>query len=42
MQILFGDFNTKVGSEDIPKPTIGNESLQEITNDIGVRVANFA
>jgi hypothetical protein len=27
MKILLGDFNAKVGREDICKPTIGNESL---------------
>jgi hypothetical protein len=27
MKILLGDFHTKVGGEDIFKPTIGNESL---------------
>jgi exonuclease III len=32
MKILLGDFNAKVGSEDIFKPTIGNESLHEISN----------
>jgi endonuclease/exonuclease/phosphatase family metal-dependent hydrolase len=42
MKILFGDFNAKVGREDIFKPTIGNESLHEISNDNGVRVVNFA
>jgi exonuclease III len=26
MKILLGDFNAKVGKEDIFKPTIGNES----------------
>jgi hypothetical protein len=31
MQILLGDFNAKVGREDIFKPIIGNESLQEIS-----------
>jgi endonuclease/exonuclease/phosphatase family metal-dependent hydrolase len=40
--ILLGDFNNKVGREDIFKPTIGNESLQEISNDNGVSVVNFA
>ncbi|PNF26781.1 hypothetical protein B7P43_G17924, partial [Cryptotermes secundus] len=35
MKILLGDFNAKVGREDIFKPTIGNESLQEISNDNG-------
>jgi hypothetical protein len=42
MKILLGDFNAKVGREDIYKPTIGNESLHEISNDNGVRVVNFA
>jgi hypothetical protein len=38
MKILLGDFNVKVGREDIFKPTIENESLHEISNDNGVRV----
>jgi hypothetical protein len=42
MKILLGDFNAKVGREDISKPTIGNESLHEISNDNGVRLVNFA
>jgi hypothetical protein len=42
MKILLGDFNAKVGWEDIFKPTIGNESLHEISNDNGVRVVNWA
>jgi exonuclease III len=29
-KILLGDFNAKVGKQDIFKPTIGNESLHEI------------
>jgi hypothetical protein len=37
-----GDFNSKVGRENIFKPMIGNESLHEISNDSGVRVLNFA
>jgi hypothetical protein len=32
MKILLGDFNAKVGREDIFKPTIGNDSLREISN----------
>jgi hypothetical protein len=32
LKILLGDFNAKVGREDIFKPTIGNESLHEISN----------
>jgi hypothetical protein len=42
MKILLGDFNAKVGRENILKPTVGNESLHEISNDNGVRVVNFA
>ncbi|PNF14688.1 hypothetical protein B7P43_G10271 [Cryptotermes secundus] len=42
MKILLGDFNAKVGREDIFKPMIWNESLHEISNDNGVRVVNFA
>jgi hypothetical protein len=42
MKILLGDLNAKVGREDIFKPTTGNESLHEISNDSGVRVVNFA
>jgi hypothetical protein len=41
MKILLGDFNAKVGREDIFKPTIGNESSHEISNDNGVRVVNL-
>jgi hypothetical protein len=36
VKILFGDFNAKLGRENIFKPTIRNESLHEISNDIGV------
>jgi hypothetical protein len=42
MKILLWDFNAKVGREYIFKPTIGNESLDEINNDNGIRVVNFA
>jgi hypothetical protein len=42
IKILLGDFNAKVGREDIFKPTIGNESSHEISNDNGVIVINFA
>jgi hypothetical protein len=42
MKILSGDFNAKVGREDIFKPTVGNESLHETSNDNRVRVVNFA
>jgi endonuclease/exonuclease/phosphatase family metal-dependent hydrolase len=42
MKIFLGDFNAKVGREDIFKPIIDNESLHEASNDNGVRVVNFA
>jgi exonuclease III len=42
MKILLGDFDVKVGRENIFKPRIRNESLHEISNDNGVRVVNFA
>jgi hypothetical protein len=42
MKILLGDFNAKVGREDIFKLTIRYESLHEISNDNGLRVINFA
>jgi hypothetical protein len=42
MKIILGDFNAKVGRENNFQPTIGNESLHEISNDNEVRVVNFA
>jgi hypothetical protein len=41
-KMLLGDYNAKVGREDIFKPIIGNESLHEASNDNGVRVVNYA
>jgi hypothetical protein len=40
MKILLGDSDAKLGREDIFKPTMGIESLHEISNDNGV--VNFA
>jgi len=42
MKILLGDFNAKVGRENIFKPTTGIESLHQDSNDNGVRTVNFA
>jgi hypothetical protein len=42
MKILSWDFNANVGRENIFKSTIGNESLQQDSNDNGVRIANYA
>jgi hypothetical protein len=36
MKILLREFNPKVRREDIFKPTIGNMSLHEISNDMGL------
>ena len=40
MKMLLGDFNAKVGKENIFKPTIGQESLHQDSNDKGVRLVN--
>jgi hypothetical protein len=38
IQVRFnGSTGGQLGQKDIYKPTIGNESLQEISNDNGVR-----
>jgi len=42
MKILLGDFNAEVGREIIFKPTVGNESLHQDSNDNGVGIVNFA
>jgi hypothetical protein len=42
MKIPLGNLSTKVGREDIFKPTIRNESLHEISNDNGLKLVNFA
>jgi len=42
MKLLLGDFNTKVGREDIFKPIIGQEILHQDSNDNGFRIVNFA
>jgi hypothetical protein len=41
MKIFLGDISAKVGREDVYKPTTGNESLHEISNDNGGSVVNF-
>ena len=42
MKISLGDLNAKVGRENNFKPTIGQESLHQHSNDNGVRLLNFA
>jgi hypothetical protein len=41
-KILLGDFNVKVGRDNIFKSTIGKESVHQDNNDNGVRIVNFA
>jgi hypothetical protein len=42
MKMLLGDFKAEVEREDIFKPTTGHKSLQQDSNDNGVRLVNFA
>jgi hypothetical protein len=42
MKILLGEFNAKAGRENIFKPTVGNESLYQDSNDNRVRILKFA
>ena len=41
IKMILGDFHAKVGRENIFKPTIGQESLHQDSNDNGVRIVNF-
>ena len=41
MKMLLGEFNAKVGRQNIFKRTIGQESLHQDGNDNGVRLVNF-
>ena len=41
MKILLREFNAKVGRENIFKPTIGNESLHQDSNDNSFRIENL-
>jgi len=41
MKILLGDFNAKVGRENVFNPTVGNESLHQHSNDNVIRIVNF-
>jgi len=41
MKILLGDFNVKLGTEDIWKPTTCSESLHQDSKDNSVRIVSF-
>jgi len=42
MKIRLGDFSAKLGRDDIFKPTSGDDSMHQDSNDNGVRIVNFA
>ena len=42
MKILLGDFNAKVERENTFKPTTGNESLHQNSNDNGGSTVSLA
>ena len=42
MEILLGDFDTKLGRKNMFKLTIGNERVHKDSNGNGVRIVNFA
>jgi hypothetical protein len=42
MKTVLGDFNAKVGRENIFETKIGNENLHQDCNDNSVRTVNFA
>jgi hypothetical protein len=42
MKILLGDFNAKLGTEDIFKLTTGNKRVCNDSNGNGVRIVNSA
>jgi len=39
---MLGDFNAKLGTENIFKPKTRNESLHQDNNDNSVRIVNYA
>jgi hypothetical protein len=42
IKIILGDFNAEVGKESIYKPTIGNKSLHNETNNNGIKMFQSA
>ncbi|KAL4153722.1 hypothetical protein QTP88_001555 [Uroleucon formosanum] len=42
LKIILGDFNSQVGRETIYRPTIGSESIHDLSNGNGTRLVEFA
>jgi hypothetical protein len=42
VKILVEDMNAKVGKENICRPTIGKESINDVSNNNGIRLTDFA
>jgi len=41
-KIIVGDFNAKIGKEEIFKPAAGKSSLHETSNENGITTIDFA
>jgi len=41
IKILIGDFNLKMDEENMYRPTIGQDSLRDISNDNGIRLIHL-
>lgn len=41
-KIILGDFNAKIGREDVFRPIIGRESIHEESNDNDIRLVTLA
>ena len=42
VKVLLGDWNAKLGKEDLFRPSLGRWSLHDMCNDNGIRFASFA
>ncbi|XP_016664458.1 craniofacial development protein 2-like [Acyrthosiphon pisum] len=42
LKVILGDFNSQVGRETVYRPTIGSESVHDMSNGNGTRLVEFA